>query len=216
MQHFNVSTLSFDKDGLIPAVVQDSRSGKVLMVAYMNRESIQKTMETGETHFWSRTRKELWHKGETSGSVQKVQGIVADCDHDTLLLRVDQNGSACHTGEYSCFFNTLFEDEKHGPPLAEALGSLWTMIQERKIEQPSNSYTTHLFQSGLDTVLKKVAEEAGETVIAAKNHDRAEVAWEVADLLYHLLVLLAMEEVAIGDVATELARRATAKGRKQE
>jgi phosphoribosyl-ATP pyrophosphohydrolase/phosphoribosyl-AMP cyclohydrolase len=216
MQRFDLNKFRFDKDGLIPAVVQDSRSGKVFMVAFMNQESIRKTMETGETHFWSRSRKELWHKGETSGNVQKVRSIVADCDYDALLLRVDQTGSACHTGEYSCFFNTFFEGERQGPPIVEAFASLWNTIQQRKIEQPSNSYTTHLFQSGPDKVLKKIAEEAGETIIAAKNHDRSEVAWEASDLLYHLLVLLAMEEVSLDDIAMELERRATARGRKEQ
>ena len=211
MQQFTLNKLKYDKDGLIPAVVQDSRSGKVLMVAFMNQESIRRTMETGETHFWSRSRQELWHKGETSGNKQRVQGIVADCDQDALLLLVEQQGSACHTGEYSCFFSPLFQQDGQGPPLAEALSSLWNFIQQRKIEQPGNSYTTHLFQSGVDKVLTAVAEVAGSTIVAAKNHDRGGVAWGVSDLLYHLLVLLAMEQVSLDDITIELDNRASAR-----
>ena len=216
MQQFNLNTLMFDKNGLIPAIVQDAQSGTVLLVAFMNMESLRRTMETGETHFWSRSRGEMWHKGETSGNIQKVRSMVADCDRDALLVLVDQVGNACHTGEYSCFFDTLFEGDLRAPGFGQAVAALWRAIQQRKAELPSNSYTTHLFQSGIDKVLKKGGEEAGKTIIAAKNHDQREIAWEVSDLVYHLLVLLAMEEVSLDDIALELESRAKGRSERAE
>lgn len=202
--------VKFDRDGLVPAVIQDATSGEVLMVAYMNRESLAKTVETGETHFWSRSRQELWRKGATSGHTQSVRRISVDCDGDALLVLVDQVGAACHTGNRSCFFRDLsgaegVEDAEVG--FAEVIGELARVIHDRKEKMPEGSYTTTLFATGVDRILKKVGEEAGEVIIAAKNHSRGEIAWEVSDLLYHLLVLLEQEGVGLGEVAKELSKR---------
>ena len=214
MIDFDIGDLRFDDWGLMPAVVQDVHSGTVLMVAYMNLESLQKTVMTGETHFWSRSRQSLWHKGETSGNTQTVKRISVDCDTDALLIQVEQRGNACHTGEYSCFFRTPFGSYDKTKGLSEVIGSLARRIHERKLQMPADSYTTQLLQSGIDRILKKVGEEAGEIIIAAKNHERKEIAWEVADLLYHLLVMLEAEAVPLADIADELARRANKKGKR--
>jgi phosphoribosyl-ATP pyrophosphohydrolase/phosphoribosyl-AMP cyclohydrolase len=203
----DLAEVKFDRDGLVPAVVQDATSGEVLMVAYMNKESLAKTLETGQTHFWSRSRKELWHKGETSGHTQAVKSIALDCDGDTLLLRVEQTGVACHTGNRSCFFRELNLDSEPVTGLAQVLGELSRVIHDRKEKMPEGSYTSKLFAAGVDRILKKVGEEAGEVIIAAKNHSKEEIAWEVSDLLYHLLVLLAQEGVSLEDVAKELQGR---------
>jgi phosphoribosyl-ATP pyrophosphohydrolase/phosphoribosyl-AMP cyclohydrolase len=205
--------LRFDEHGLIPAVVQDLDSGTVLMVGYMNLESLEKTITTGETHFWSRSRQSLWHKGETSGNTQKVRKISVDCDGDALLVQVEQKGNACHTGEYSCFFNTPFGDYVKERSFSDVMGRLARRIRQRKLELPPDSYTTHLFQSGTDKILKKIGEEAGEIIIAAKNHNHDEISWEVADLIYHLLVMLEAETVTLSDIAAELDRRARKKHR---
>lgn len=199
--------LRFDEDGLIPAVIQDDRSGEVLMVAYMSPESLKKTLKKGETYFWSRSRKEMWHKGDTSGNRQIVKRISHDCDGDALLVRVEQKGVACHTGEYSCFFNDLAGAESPGKSLFEILGALARVISQRNKERPQESYTTKLFEGGTDRILKKIGEEAGEVIIAAKNHNKKEISWEVADFLYHTLVLLEAEGVGLSDVAGELANR---------
>jgi phosphoribosyl-ATP pyrophosphohydrolase/phosphoribosyl-AMP cyclohydrolase len=199
--------LRFDERGLIPAVVQDAETGNVLMLAYMNRESLSMTLETGQTHFWSRSRNSIWHKGETSGNVQDVMSVKYDCDSDALLLSVNQHGAACHTGEYSCFFNQLRELRPGGPNLGGVLGKLAGVIRQRKAELPEGSYTAKLFKGGVDRILKKVGEESGEVIIAAKNHSKEEITWEVADLLYHTLVLLEQEGVTPGDIAGELERR---------
>ena len=203
-----IDTLRFDVGGLIPAVVQDAQSGSVLMLAYMNRESLAKTLETGETHFWSRQRREVWHKGETSGNTQTVKGISVDCDSDTLLVQVDQKGNACHTGEYSCFFSSLEGSGTARPLLGGTLGRLASVISARATERPEGSYTAKLLQSGIDRILKKIGEEAGEVIIAAKNHQKEEIAWEVADLMYHTLVLLEHEGVSMAEIAGELEKRA--------
>lgn len=203
-----INQLRFDANGLIPAVVQDYQSGAVLMVAYMNRESIAKSLETGETHFWSRSRQQLWHKGETSGNIQKLKRVSVDCDNDALLVQVDQHGNACHTGQYSCFFTVVTDDGGAVASLGQVLGSLVSLIEKRKAEQPSGSYTTYLFQSGIDKILKKIGEESAETIIAAKNPDQKEFVWEVADLVYHLLVLLSVRNVSLSDLALELEKRA--------
>jgi len=202
-------TVRFDDRGLVPAIVQDLQSGAVLMLAYMNRESLRKTIETGETHFWSRSRGELWHKGETSGHKQKVVSITRDCDSDALLVKVEQSGVACHTGSFSCFSTPLHEGAGYptGATLGEVLGAVARVISERNRERPEGSYTTTLLAAGLDKVLKKVGEEAGEVIIAAKNHAPAEITWEVADLLYHTLVMLEMEGIGLEDVAEVLERR---------
>jgi phosphoribosyl-ATP pyrophosphohydrolase/phosphoribosyl-AMP cyclohydrolase len=202
-----IESLRFDERGLIPAIVQDAETGTVLMLAYMNRESLSLTLETGQTHFWSRSRNKIWHKGETSANIQDVVRVKYDCDSDALLVIVNQHGGACHTGEYSCFFSQLQEFRTAGPNLGEVLGKLAGVIRGRKAELPEGSYTAKLFKGGVDRILKKVGEETGEVIIAAKNHSKEEITWEVADLLYHTLVLLEQEGVSPGDIARELERR---------
>ena len=200
-----MNEIKFDQAGLVPAIVQDWRSGQVLMLAYMNREALQKTLESGETWFYSRSRNELWHKGETSGHFQQVRRISYDCDGDALLVQVEQTGVACHTGAASCFFRTLQAGAT--PPAEHFLAELERIISQRKVERPEGSYVVKLLEAGVDRILKKVAEEAGEVIIAAKNEDRAELVYETGDLLFHLLVLLARQDVALSEVLAELARR---------
>ncbi len=211
MSEFPIDTLRYDDDGLIPAVVQDSATGDVLMVAYMNRESLAKTLESGETHFWSRRRQELWHKGATSGNIQVVEEIATDCDADALLVKVRQTGNACHTGAYSCFFTPLKAAAESAPGFGKTVERLARVIRQRNVERPQGSYTVKLLTGGTDRILKKVGEEAGETIVAAKNHSSREIAWEVSDLLYHLLVLLESEGVSLEEIARELARRESGK-----
>jgi len=208
MINFEIDTLTFDEHGLIPAIVQDVHSGRVLMMAYMNRESLTKTVQSGETHFWSRSRQELWHKGQTSGNTQTVTSVIADCDGDTLLLEVEQKGNACHLGTFSCFDRPAATTYDRVEAFGEVVADLSRRIHQRKIERPPDSYTTYLFEAGIDKILKKVGEEAGEIIIAAKNKDRKEISWEVADLVYHLLVMLEERRVPLADVAEELMRRA--------
>jgi phosphoribosyl-AMP cyclohydrolase / phosphoribosyl-ATP pyrophosphohydrolase len=208
----NIEELRFDERELIPAVVQDAESGEVLTLAYMNRESLMKTLATGETWFWSRRRQELWHKGETSGNTQTVASIHQDCDNDALLVRVKQKGVACHTGEYTCFHRPVdlpsqTPGEGHAGALGEVVGRLARLIHERNIARPEGSYTVKLLAGGVDRILKKVGEESGEVIIAAKNHKHSEIVWESADLLYHLAVLWEAEGVSLSDVARELAGR---------
>jgi phosphoribosyl-ATP pyrophosphohydrolase/phosphoribosyl-AMP cyclohydrolase len=203
----STETLRFDERGLIPAVVQDAETGSVLMLAYMNRESLALTLETGQTYFWSRSRNEIWHKGETSGNIQEVGSIWYDCDADALLVKVKQKGQACHTGKHSCFFSSLGEEGEVTAGLGETMGRLARVIHQRNVERPENSYTVKLLNGGIDRILKKVGEEAGEVVIAAKNHRPEEISWEVADLLYHLLVMLEAEGVSLPLVAEELEKR---------
>jgi phosphoribosyl-ATP pyrophosphohydrolase/phosphoribosyl-AMP cyclohydrolase len=228
-----IQNLKFDEHGLITAVVQDDVTSEVLMVAYMNAESLAKTMQTGETWFWSRSRQELWHKGATSGHTQQVVDVRLDCDGDALLVRVNPNGPACHTGERTCFFRgapgkseaEVREVPKVSPAiqpidsplslvnvaamdLGILLQDLFKLIQERKDQRPEGSYTTYLFDSGLDKILKKVGEEAAETIIAAKNEDRKPLSGEISDLLYHLLVLMVEREVSLQDILGELSHRA--------
>ncbi|MBS4029984.1 MAG: bifunctional phosphoribosyl-AMP cyclohydrolase/phosphoribosyl-ATP diphosphatase HisIE [Clostridiales bacterium] len=199
-----MTELKFDQAGLIPAVVQDVNTGNVLMLAYMNTDSLKKTLETGETWFYSRSRSELWHKGATSGHIQTVKRIDYDCDGDALLVQVEQQGGACHTGAASCFYRTLSGE---APISGNFLAELEKIITGRKITKPAGSYTAKLFDGGLDRILKKVGEEAGEVIIAAKNQDRKELIYEIGDLLFHLLVLLAEKDVALSEVLTELASR---------
>ncbi len=189
----------FGADGLIPAVIQDAHTREVLTVAYMNREALQLTIERGETYLWSRSRKQLWHKGETSGNSQKVVGVRLDCDDDTVLVEVEPKGPACHTGAYSCFGTE--------PGIEGVLEDLYRLIEQRKEQRPEGSYTTYLFNSGLDKILKKVGEEATETVVAAKNPDAARLTAETADLLYHLMVLLVERGIELEDVMRELKDR---------
>jgi phosphoribosyl-AMP cyclohydrolase / phosphoribosyl-ATP pyrophosphohydrolase len=189
----------FGADGLIPAVVQDARTREVLTVAYMNQEALQRTVERRETWFWSRSRKELWHKGETSGNLQTVVNVHLDCDADAVLVEVEPKGPACHTGAYSCFGVE--------PRIEGVLADLYKLIEQRKELRPEGSYTTYLFNSGLDKILKKVGEEATETVVAAKNPDAERLTSETADLLYHVMVLLVERGVDLSDVIAELKGR---------
>jgi phosphoribosyl-AMP cyclohydrolase / phosphoribosyl-ATP pyrophosphohydrolase len=211
----NLDNLKFDENGLIPAVVQDYQSKEVLTVAYMNRESLEKTAKIGETVFFSRSRQELWHKGETSGNTQKVKSIRYDCDQDALVLLVEPQGPACHTGKYSCFSETLFskEDKKTSPNADRysILTELQEVIAKREHERPEGAYTTYLFEHGVDKILKKVGEEAGEVIIAAKNRDPEELKWEVSDLFYHVLVLLQEQKVPLDEVLNTLKDRHTQK-----
>lgn len=205
---FDIEQLKFDAHGLIPAIIQDIKTGQVLMLAYMNRESCEKTYESGQTWFYSRSRQELWHKGETSGHFQHVQEISYDCDADTLLIKVVQIGAACHTGKKTCFHNTVQKAEKEfttGSP--EVIRAVYDVIMDRQATMPEGSYTTYLFTKGLDKILKKVGEETAEVIIGAKNRDKAEVTYEVSDLLYHLLVLLVEQGIAPEEIYKELAGR---------
>ena len=222
-----IEDVKFDENGLIPVVVQDARTQQVLTLAYMNAESLRKTLETGETWFWSRSRSALWHKGETSGNTQRVVGARLDCDNDALTVLVATNGPACHTGAESCFHhqvkgdeslvsNALVADYQANPTasyggLTEVLAGLYALVESRNRDRPEGSYTTYLFNQGLDKILKKVGEESAETIIAAKNDDRSALVKETADLLYHLVVLLVERGVRLEDVGEELAAR----GKKQ-
>lgn len=210
--------LKFNDQGLIPAVIQDVNSGQVLMMAYMNQEALDKTVASGQTWFYSRSRQCLWMKGETSGNIQTVQEIRYDCDQDTLLVLVKQTGAACHTGHYSCFYRTLDGQEKE-PALFDAsqvyqgkegpaiLLELMEVIRQRQKDRPEGSYTTYLFDKGIDKILKKVGEESAEVIIAAKNPDNSELIYETSDLIYHLLVLLVEKGVDITEIFTELRSR---------
>ena len=200
----DLNNLKFDKDGLIPAIVVDSVSKQVLTLAYMNKESLQITMDKKLTCFYSRSRQKLWLKGETSGNYQHVVSITADCDNDALLVVVEPDGPACHTGETSCFFNPVFENEE----LKDfSLSSLVKLIEGRKINKTEGSYTTYLFEKGLDKILKKVGEECTEVIIAAKAEDKKETIYEIADLCYHTLVLMIQQGISLEDIHKELASR---------
>ncbi|MBQ1942288.1 MAG: bifunctional phosphoribosyl-AMP cyclohydrolase/phosphoribosyl-ATP diphosphatase HisIE [Clostridia bacterium] len=200
----DVKKLKFDEKGLIPAVVVDAVSKKVLTLAYMNEESLQITMQEGRTCFWSRSRNELWRKGETSGNVQRVVSITADCDYDSLVVVVEPQGPACHTGEETCFHNPVFQSET----LHEfSLQALMTLIEGRKKQKTEGSYTTYLFEKGLDKILKKIGEECTEVIIAAKAEDKAETVYEIADLTYHTLVLMIQAGISLEDIHKELASR---------
>jgi phosphoribosyl-ATP pyrophosphohydrolase/phosphoribosyl-AMP cyclohydrolase len=203
-----IEEVQFNEDGLVPAVVQDIHSGRILMLAYMNLESLTKTVQTGESHFWSRSRQELWHKGATSGNKQTLKNISLDCDGDAILLQVEQHGNACHTGEFSCFHRLGFAEFQSVDRFGEVITGLSHRIHQRKRDKPKDSYTTYLFESGLDKMLKKLGEEATEVIIAAKNKEKKEISWEVADLMYHLLVMMEERRVSLSDVAQELAHRA--------
>ena len=196
--------VKFDERGLICAIAQDSASGDVLMQAYMNEEALNKTLETGYAHYYSRSRQCLWKKGETSGHVQKVLGVTFDCDRDCVLLSIEQTGAACHTGSRSCFFNVEKEEEGAG---VRFLSELERVVDDRKQNPEEGSYTSYLFEKGIDKIAKKMGEEAVETVIASKNDSKEELVGETADLLYHLLVLLREKGVTLKDVCTELKSR---------
>lgn len=200
----DISELKFDEKGLIPAIVVDEDTGKVLTLAYMNRESLEISMKEGRTCFWSRSRGELWRKGETSGNIQRIVRITADCDGDALCVYVRKTGPACHLGTDSCFSRDLFE----GPePPAFTVEKLMALIQGRRTEKKEGSYTTYLFEKGLDKILKKVGEEATEVIIAGKAEDRRETVYEIADLFYHILVLMAQLDIPVDAVRQELASR---------
>ena len=200
----NINDLKFDARGLIPAIIVDASSKRVLTLAYMNRESLGITMEKGLTCFWSRSRQELWLKGETSGNYQHVVSITADCDRDALLVMVDKDGPACHLGTDSCFTNTLFENEENH---AFTLEGLMKLIEGRKTEKKEGSYTTYLFEKGIDKILKKVGEESTEVIIAAKADDKKETIYEIADLAYHVMVLMVEAGISLEDIHRELASR---------
>lgn len=226
-----IKNLKFDSNGLIPAVIQDIHTGAVLMLAYMNQESLQKTIETGLTWFYSRSRQSLWNKGETSGHIQKVHEIYFDCDADTLLLKVEQTGAACHEGTYSCFsrqISTVPVNHQKNRPLesetgfqsvnpalpaieqtspAVILNELYQVITDRKTNRKEGSYTNYLFDKGQDKILKKVGEEAAETIIASKNQNKSEILYEMADLWYHCLVLLSYHDITPGELLDELHSR---------
>ena len=200
----NIDELKFDEKGLIPAVVQDAITKEVLTVAYMNRESLKISMEKGLTCFWSRSRQELWLKGETSGNYQHIVSITADCDRDALTVLVEPDGPACHLGTKSCFNNPVYESDK----LQNfSLEGLYKLLEGRKAEMPEGSYTTYLFEKGLDKILKKVGEECTEVIIAAKAEDKRETVYELADLAYHAMVLMVQSGISVEDVHRELASR---------
>ena len=199
-----IEDLKFDKDGLIPAIVVDVNTKEVLTLAYMNKESLAITLEKGLTCFYSRSRQELWLKGETSGNYQHVVSITADCDKDALVVKVEKDGPACHTGEESCFFNPVYlSEEKH----EFSLRGLETLLKGRKRDMPQGSYTTYLFEKGLDKILKKVGEESTEVIIAGKAKDKAETVYEIADLAYHIMVLMVEAGISVDEVQAELASR---------
>ncbi|MBQ1977837.1 MAG: bifunctional phosphoribosyl-AMP cyclohydrolase/phosphoribosyl-ATP diphosphatase HisIE [Ruminococcus sp.] len=201
---FDINKLKFDDKGLIPAIVTDADTGKVLTLAYMNKESLQISMEKGLTCFFSRSRQELWLKGETSGNYQHIVSITADCDYDALNVVVRKDGPACHTGTDSCFNTTVFEGEE---PEGFKLESLYALLKGRKENLPEGSYTTYLFQKGLDKILKKVGEECTEVIIGACKEDRAETVYEIADLAYHVMVLMVEMGISVDDIRNELASR---------
>ena len=200
----NIDQLKFDEKGLIPAVVVDSITKKVLTVAYMNRESLKISMEKGLTCFWSRSRNELWLKGETSGNYQHIVSITADCDNDALVVTVEKDGPACHLGTDSCFNNTVYQSEERQE---FSLDGLMELIRGRKTDQKEGSYTTYLFNKGLDKILKKVGEECTEVIIAAKSEDKAETIYEISDLAYHVMVLMIEAGISLEDIHKELASR---------
>ena len=200
----NIDELKFDEKGLIPAVVVDAHSKKVLTVAYMNKESLKISMEKELTCFYSRSRNELWLKGETSGNYQHIVSITADCDKDALTVVVEKEGPACHTGSDSCFTNPVFESENR----AEfSMDGLYELFEGRKKEMPEGSYTTYLFQKGIDKILKKVGEESTEVIIAGKAGDKKETIYEIADLAYHVMVMMVEMGISVEDVRKELASR---------
>ncbi len=200
----NIDQLKFDEKGLIPAIVVDSITKKVLTLAYMNKESLEISMEKGLTCFWSRSRNELWLKGETSGNYQHIVSITADCDNDALVVVVDKEGPACHLGGDSCFENALWESDERSE---FSLESLMKLIEGRKSDKKEGSYTTYLFEKGIDKILKKVGEECTEVIIAAKDNDKKETIYEVADLAYHVMVMMIEMGISLEDIHKELASR---------
>lgn len=204
-----IDDIKFNEKGLVPAVVQDYKTGEVLMQAYMNKESLGKTMETGQSWFYSRSRDELWEKGATSGNIQEVKEIYYDCDGDSLLLKVDQKGAACHTGNRSCFYRGLWsaDNSAKAANIGEVIEKLYNKVGDRKENPIPGSYTCYLFEKGIDKILKKVGEESTEVVIAAKNESKEEAVYEISDLIYHLTVLMNYMDVTYGDIGVELLNR---------
>lgn len=204
----DMSKIKFDEKGLVPAIAQDAKTGRVLMLAYMNAESLQMTLDSGYATYFSRSRQQLWRKGETSGHTQRVLEMRYDCDGDALLLTVEQEGSACHTGEISCFHNPILTaDADDLPPTADVVQQVYDVICDRKEHPREGSYTNYLLDKGVEKISKKVGEEASETIIAAMKRSKPEVCYEAADLVYHLLVLLFEQGVTPDDLWAELARR---------
>ena len=202
----DLAKVQFDADGLVPVVVQDARSGQVLTLAYANREALEKTLQTRQSTFWSRSRNELWVKGLTSGHTQEVLEVVLDCDQDAVLYKVVPHGPACHTGAESCFHHRLMASHDP-PPLGEVLEKIYATIQQRIGSLPEDSYVAKMHLAGLDRILKKIGEEASEVIIAAKNPDLSELKWEAADLVFHLLLALAERGIAPNGLAQTLWSR---------
>ena len=200
----NIDELKFDEKGLIPAIVVDAKSKKVLTLAYMNEESLKISITEKRTCFWSRSRQELWRKGETSGNVQHIVNITADCDRDALVVEVEKEGPACHLGNDSCFVDKVWESDELQ---SFSLQSLYDLLMGRKINKPEGSYTTYLFEKGIDKILKKVGEECTEVIVAAKGDDKKETIYELADLCYHAMVLMAQMNISVEEVRDELASR---------
>ncbi len=201
----NLNDVKFDERGLVPVIIQDAASGEVLTLAWANREALELTLKTGQTHLYSRSRGRLWKKGETSGNVQDLVEMRLDCDGDAVLYRVVPHGPACHTGARSCFHNPVTVEA--APPLGWVLEQVWRTIQKRLAEMPEGSYVARMHAAGLDRVLKKIGEEAGEVIIAAKNPGTDELAWEASDLLFHLMLTLAEKEMSLDDLARVLNER---------
>ncbi len=199
----NIKELKFDENGLIPAVIQDYYTKEVLTVAYMNSESLKITINEGKTCFYSRSRRELWRKGETSGNYQHVVSIKSDCDNDSLVVEVIKDGPACHTGAESCFSNLIFKTREEN----FSIQNLYNLIKERKTNNTENSYTSYLFEKGLDKILKKIGEECTEVIIGAKNEGNEELIYELADLVYHSMVLMIEKDITLTDIKEELRRR---------
>lgn len=199
--------IKWNQDGLIPAVVQDADTGQVLMVAYMNEESLRQTIETKKATYFSRSRQKLWVKGETSGHFQHVEQILVDCDEDTLLIKVKQEGAACHTGERSCFYRNLEGEKTDNQPKKIILDRIYDVVIDRQKNPKEGSYTNYLLDKGIDKILKKVGEESAETIIACKNNSKEEITYETADLLYHLTVMLVDRGLTYQDIFGELEKR---------
>jgi phosphoribosyl-ATP pyrophosphohydrolase/phosphoribosyl-AMP cyclohydrolase len=208
-----LATIKFDPSGLIPAIIQDAVSGDILMMAYMNRKSLEKTLTTGLTHFWSRSRKQLWQKGESSGNIQRVRSIYLDCDQDTLLIQVEQTHVACHTGRWSCFHQQLTDDgwmlteEGAKEKKAQIFDKVYQTILDRKAHPKENSYVTSLMKMGKDRILRKIGEESGELIIGSKNNQKPEIISEMADLWFHTLVLLGYHGITPQEIYQELEKR---------